>query len=166
MRLYRAHAWNGLPVPVTTELALRSFLESWRNSCMDWASGTLSRLSYVFPVSLVHLSLWQSHCAAAVVKRVFSSVSWKVPVCHCHSVAPQEASSKEVVQLLSNSRHDSYTNRYILIIVTIFNNNNSVTGDPKEMAYLFQRLSVAYQRGNAVSFQSIFLPASPLFSST
>ena len=30
----------------------------------------------------------------------------------------------------------------------------NISGIPKETAYLFQQLSVALQRGNAVSFQS------------
>ena len=32
----------------------------------------------------------------------------------------------------------------------------AVTDDPRETAFLFQRLSVALQRGNAVSFHSTF----------
>jgi len=32
----------------------------------------------------------------------------------------------------------------------------NITGDPKETAYLFQQLSAALQRANAVSFQSTF----------
>jgi len=32
----------------------------------------------------------------------------------------------------------------------------AVTDDPRETGYLFQRLSVALQRGNAVSFRSTF----------
>jgi len=32
----------------------------------------------------------------------------------------------------------------------------AVTEDPREATYLFQRLSVALQRGNAVSFHSTF----------
>jgi len=31
-----------------------------------------------------------------------------------------------------------------------------ITGDPNETMYLFQQLSMALQRGNAVSFQSTF----------
>ena len=31
-----------------------------------------------------------------------------------------------------------------------------ITSDPKETMYLFQQLSVALQRGNVVSFQSMF----------
>ena len=36
------------------------------------------------------------------------------------------------------------------------NNNNNITGDARETTYLFQQLSIALQRGNAVSFQSTF----------
>jgi len=35
----------------------------------------------------------------------------------------------------------------------------NITGDPKETSYLFQQLSMALRRANAVSFQST-LPAS------
>jgi len=36
------------------------------------------------------------------------------------------------------------------------NNNNNITGDARESNFLFQQLSVALQRGNAVSFQNMF----------
>jgi len=32
----------------------------------------------------------------------------------------------------------------------------NITGDARETTYLFQQLSIALQRGNAVSFQSTF----------
>jgi len=40
-------------------------------------------------------------------------------------------------------------------LVFTFNNNN-VTEDSRETVFLFQRLSIALQRGNAVSFLSTF----------
>ena len=33
---------------------------------------------------------------------------------------------------------------------------HAITNDPLEIAYLFQRLSVALQRGNAVAFSNTF----------
>jgi len=35
-------------------------------------------------------------------------------------------------------------------------NNYNITGDARESTFLFQQLSVALQRGNAVSFQNMF----------
>jgi len=39
----------------------------------------------------------------------------------------------------------------ILIIIT-----TNITGDERETSYLFQQMSIALQRGNAVSFQNTF----------
>ena len=33
----------------------------------------------------------------------------------------------------------------------------NITGDERETSYLFQQMSIALQRGNAVSFQSTFI---------
>jgi len=41
--------------------------------------------------------------------------------------------------------------KIILIIIVMV-----ITGDTRETTYLFQQLSVALQRGNAVSFRDIF----------
>ena len=57
----------------------------------------------------------------------------------------------------------------IELVEEIGKRTTNVTSDPKETAYLFQQLSVALQRSNAVSFQSAFgnsLPASALQSVT
>ena len=42
------------------------------------------------------------------------------------------------------------------LIREIGRRTTTITGDAKETIYLFQQLSVALQRGNAVSFQSRF----------
>ena len=42
------------------------------------------------------------------------------------------------------------------LIGEIERRTTTVTGDAKDTIYLFQQLSVALQRGNAVSFQSRF----------
>ena len=44
----------------------------------------------------------------------------------------------------------------IIIIQELGRRMTSVTGDTREVTYLFQRMSVALQRGNAVSSHSTF----------
>ena len=43
-----------------------------------------------------------------------------------------------------------------VLVEEIGKRTNNVTGDPKETSCLFQQLSAALPRGNAVSFQSTF----------
>ena len=43
----------------------------------------------------------------------------------------------------------------MIIIITLIITAN-ITGDTRESNFLFQQLSVALQRGNAVSFQNTF----------
>ena len=44
----------------------------------------------------------------------------------------------------------------VIELVEEIGKRTNITGDPKETAYLFQQLTVAFQRANAVSFQSTF----------
>jgi len=50
----------------------------------------------------------------------------------------------------------TWHNQAVELIQEIGRRATVITGDPKETMYLFQQLSVALQRGNAVSFQSTF----------
>ena len=51
---------------------------------------------------------------------------------------------------------EAWCNQSALFIEDLGRRINAITNDPLEITYLFQRLSVALQRGNAVAFSNTF----------
>ena len=55
----------------------------------------------------------------------------------------------------------TWNNRAVELVQELGRRMTAVTEDTRETTYLFQRLAVALQRGNAVSFHSTFTTDAP-----
>jgi len=71
-------------------------------------------------------------------------------MCHLSTAFSENRSNSYSAVLLANTRTNSDENIPSLAVVTII--IIVITQDTRETVFLFQRLSIALQRGNAVSF--------------
>jgi len=58
----------------------------------------------------------------------------------------------------NNNNNNNNNKTGIEFITELGNHLNLATGDKLEMTYLFQRLSIAIQRGNELCFNGTFVP--------
>jgi len=106
-------------------------------------------------------------------------LAWDITVPHTYAEAPVSNSARQAgaaANLTANNKATKYDqlirthvfyslaietaciwhHQAIELVEEIGKRAINITGDPKETAYLFQQLSAALQRANAVSFQSTF----------